>query len=167
MSIAGTTSSYDKAEAYTQTLGTALSPRPVLCYNWLYMAIADVNYMVRVMIPVAPVPKPRMTRSDAWKQRPAVLRYWAFKDELAACITGTLDSVFMVTFYVEMPKSWSKKKKAEMLGKAHQDKPDVDNYLKAFMDALCENDSYVYDVRARKFWAEAGYIELVENPAYL
>lgn len=61
-----------------------------------------------------------------------------------------------------MPKSWSKKKKAEYLGKPHQVKPDSDNYLKAFMDALCEDDSYIYDARVQKYWAEEGSIELDE-----
>lgn len=61
-----------------------------------------------------------------------------------------------------MPKSWSNKKRAEMLGKPHQVKPDSDNYLKAFMDALCINDSYIYDARVQKYWAESGSIELEE-----
>lgn len=114
-----------------------------------------------VIIPVAPVPKPRMTRNSSWK--PAAKRYFAFKDELRGHVKGELEPRFMVQFNVPMPKSWSKKRRAEMLGKPHQSKPDVDNYLKAFMDALCSDDSYVYDVRATKYWADTGSIELYEQ----
>ncbi len=61
-----------------------------------------------------------------------------------------------------MPNSWSEKVKLNMDGKPHQQRPDVDNYLKSFMDALCIDDSYVYDVHAKKFWAREGSIELTE-----
>ena len=116
-----------------------------------------------VRIPVAPVPKPRMTQSDVWKKRPAVLRYRQFKDDLRAEVRGTLDPRFDIVFLVPMPKSWSKKEKAAMFGRPHQQKPDVDNYLKAFMDAMAIEDSYVYDARARKFWAYEGRIDLTER----
>jgi len=33
---------------------------------------------------ITPVPKPRQTRSDKWKQRPCVMRYRAFADEVRA-----------------------------------------------------------------------------------
>lgn len=113
---------------------------------------------------IDPVPKPRMTKSDVWKNRPSVKRYWEFKDRLLKQAKGSLEPTFTVTFNIEMPKSWSKKKKSEMWGKPHQSKPDIDNYLKAFMDALCEDDSFVYDVRARKYWAfDKGSIELEET----
>lgn len=62
-----------------------------------------------------------------------------------------------------MPMSWSEKKKVLYDGKPHQVKPDADNYLKAFMDALCEDDSYVYDVHAIKEWARKGEIILTER----
>lgn len=62
-----------------------------------------------------------------------------------------------------MPNSWSAKRKAEFNGKPHQQKPDIDNYLKALMDALCATDEYVYDVHCQKYWAYEGKIELTER----
>ena len=115
----------------------------------------------RILIPVEPVPKPRMTRSDRWKVRPATTRYWKFKDSLNRLYDGEVPSAFDVTFHITMPKSWSNKKKIEMAGKPHQQRPDVDNILKSFLDALCEDDAYVYDVRVRKLWANTGGIELI------
>ena len=115
---------------------------------------------------ITPVPKPRMTRSDKWKKRPVTDRYWAFKDELLKQLKGNLEPRFHVIFYIPMPKSWSKKRKLEMNGKPHQVRPDVDNYEKSFMDALCEDDSYIYDVRAEKYWAVRGRIILIEGDEY-
>ncbi len=63
-----------------------------------------------------------------------------------------------IEFHIAMPPSWSKSKRQLMLGKPHQQRPDIDNLVKAFLDALCEEDSYVYDIRARKFWSNTGYI---------
>lgn len=37
---------------------------------------------------------------------------------------------------VEMPRSWSTRKRAEMAGRPHTQKPDKDNCLKAICDAL-------------------------------
>ena len=116
-----------------------------------------------IIIPVSPVAKPRMTRSDKWKTRPAVMKYRQFKDDLRSEVRGTLDPRFDVIFRVPMPASWSKKEKIAMDGKPHQQRPDVDNYLKGLMDALCEEDSHVYDVRAQKYWAYEGTIELTER----
>jgi len=115
-----------------------------------------------VDIPVPPCPKPRMTRSDKWKQRPAVMRYRQFKDDLREVIKGELDPRFKIVFHVPLPKSWSEKKKIAFDGQPHQVKPDVDNYLKAFMDAMSSDDSYIYDVHCQKYWAREGKITLME-----
>lgn len=38
---------------------------------------------------ITPVPKPRQTQADKWKQRPAVMRYRAFADEAPLKNKGT------------------------------------------------------------------------------
>ena len=58
-----------------------------------------------------------------------------------------------VEFYLEMPRSWSKKKQAFMEGKPHKVQPDADNFMKAFKDVLCENDGYIWDERSVKLWS--------------
>ena len=115
--------------------------------------------MATYSVEVTPVPKPRMTQSDRWKKRPAVVRYYRYKDDLvfAALAQGfVLESEIELDFYLPMPKSWSKKKQAEMDGKPHQAKPDIDNLAKAVMDALLDEDSHVWSLRARKFWSSQG-----------
>lgn len=111
---------------------------------------------------IDPIAKPRMTRSDKWNERPAVLRYWAFKDELqreAGRQGFILPPAFTVTFYIPMPQSWSKAKKQRYLHKPHQQKPDLDNLIKALNDSLAsEDDTYIWFVNACKVWALEGAI---------
>jgi Holliday junction resolvase RusA-like endonuclease len=63
-----------------------------------------------------------------------------------------------------MPKSWSKKKRKAMNLQPHESKPDLDNLLKGFKDALCENDSFVhtYD-QIKKVWGERGQVIIMNN----
>jgi Holliday junction resolvase RusA-like endonuclease len=64
-------------------------------------------------------------------------------------------------FHVEMPKSWSKAKRARMKGRPHQSKPDSDNMTKALFDALSKEDQSVWDYHVTKIWDEEGYIEVI------
>jgi Endodeoxyribonuclease RusA len=117
--------------------------------------------MLPIKLDIVPVPKPRMTRSDAWARRPAVLRYWAFKDELVALWgDDDLPEQIGLIFIMPMPDGWSEKKKCLMDGKPHQAKPDADNCLKAFIDCLADNDAYIWDMRATKYWGRTGSITI-------
>ena len=118
---------------------------------------------------VPPQTAPRMTRRDRWKKRPCVVRYFEYRDQVRAQAVEygiTLPNAFTVTFYMAMPKSWSKKKKAVHVGKPCQSKPDLDNVLKGFMDALRTDDASVYAVTASKFWSEQpGVVLAVRVPS--
>lgn len=108
-----------------------------------------------MIIEVDPVPKPRMTRSDKWKKRPCVVRYWEYKDKLRASGVKIGDSID-ITFYIPMPKSWSPKKKKNHYLEPHKQKPDIDNLLKAFMDCILDEDESVFIVKAMKLWDYRG-----------
>ena len=109
--------------------------------------------------PITPVPKPRQTRSDKWNVRPCVARYRAFADEVR--LRGvTVLSGDSVTFVIPMPKSWSKKKRAQMNGKPHMAKPDVDNLGKACFDACHSDDSHIWKITLIKIWGESGSIRI-------
>ena len=114
--------------------------------------------MTKQIYDIVPVPKPRMTKSDQWKKRPATSRYWAFKDEVQLKGISVLEMGTHITFVMPMPKSWSKKKKAEFLGEPHQQKPDVDNLTKALLDAIYDDDAHIWDIRTTKIWGEVGRI---------
>jgi len=108
---------------------------------------------------VEPMGKPRMTKSDKWKKRPVVQRYWAFKDEINLQ-KGDFELPlfnYWIIFYIPMAKSWPKYKKRNHIGKLHQQqKPDKDNLEKAFLDALLDEDHGVADGRVSKIWAPTG-----------
>lgn len=117
-------------------------------------------------INIQPVAKPRMTRSDRWKKRPVVLKYWQFKDALkekAEQKNWNLSKDITIYFSIAMPKSWSKKKKKQMNKQPHQQKPDIDNLIKSVLDSLAEDDSYVYSVKAVKSWSEKGNVWIINN----
>ena len=116
---------------------------------------------------VPPQTAPRMTRRDRWKKRPCVVKYFEYRDQLRAKAVEygiTLPNAFTVTFYMAMPKSWSKKKKAAHVGKPCQSKPDLDNVLKGFMDALRTDDASVYAVSASKIWSASPCVLLTVPP---
>jgi len=108
-------------------------------------------------IPVTPVPAPRQTRRDTYNPSPPVVRYRAFKDAIRPYVSGLPDA-FEVIFVLPMPKSWSKKKRRAVDRTPHQSKPDSDNLLKAFKDAIVVKDERIYHDAAWKFWGETGAI---------
>jgi len=109
---------------------------------------------------ITPVPKPRQTQSDKWKKRPCVMRYRAFADECRLKKVNIHDMGDTVTFWMPMPKSWSKKKKEEMDQTPHQQRPDIDNLTKALLDALFKEDCTVWSICTHKIWAYKGAIEI-------
>jgi Holliday junction resolvase RusA-like endonuclease len=107
---------------------------------------------------IDPVGKPRQTRADKWKRRPEVMRYRAFADECRLRGIRVPVAGAKVTFVLPMPESWSKKKRLEMNGQPHQQRPDVDNLTKAILDAVFPDDSCVWDIHCRKLWGVSGLI---------
>ena len=64
----------------------------------------------------------------------------------------------IITFYFEMPKSWSKKKRKEMDGLKHIQRPDTTNLIKFYEDAFNEfifvDDCQISDITAKKRWSQ-------------
>lgn len=71
---------------------------------------------------------------------------------------GAVPSRLYIIFAMPMPKSWSARKRLQMRDMPHQQRPDIDNLLKAFLDCLCEDDSYVHEVHAVKVWSDDPHI---------
>ena len=75
-----------------------------------------------------------------------------------APLTGPLKITITCAF--EMPRSWSKKKRAALAGRPHTQKPDADNVLKAIADALngivYADDKQLAIMTVEKRWAERG-----------
>lgn len=116
-----------------------------------------------MLVKIDPVGKPRMTQSDRWKKRPAVLRYRAFCDELRLKLRF-LPEHLDITFLLPMPHSWSEKRKCAMDKAPHTAKPDIDNLLKALLDAMLEDDSCIHTIHGlRKRWARTGGIFFADD----
>lgn len=117
--------------------------------------------MLPVKLALTPVPKPRMTKADAWKKRDCVRRYWEFKDELNRLWgDAELPEQIGLVFTMPMPIGWTEKKKSLMDGEPHQAKPDIDNLIKSIFDCLAAQDSYIWQVDASKYWGREGLIEI-------
>ena len=118
---------------------------------------------------INPVSKPRMTRRDVWLKPPRkpVLEYRKYADALRIfamrdkyLVTNPLSIIFVMS----MPQSWSGKKCERMCGQPHKSTPDLDNLIKAFKDALCENDSFVHTYGCmKKVWGYEGAVIIVNN----
>lgn len=108
-------------------------------------------------IKIVPMGKPRINRAF-WTN--TAQRYFAWRDAVKRKLGDfELPEVLIVTFYIPMPRSWSMAKRMEMLGAPHQQKPDVDNLIKALADCWPE-DKHVWRVEAEKRWSLEGIIEL-------
>jgi Holliday junction resolvase RusA-like endonuclease len=122
---------------------------------------------VKVTFNLAPVvaSRPRVTRWSTFFPK----KYAQFKEdmlELTKDITYTPSKELIyvqMTFYVAMPKSWSKKKKLEKGGQFCDNNCDIDNYCKATLDSLegvyFENDKQVAMIRAMKYYSATPRIE--------
>lgn len=101
-----------------------------------------------------------MTQRDTWKKRPSTTKYWNFKDEVKRLGIRLPLGGARITFHLPMPKSWKRTKREKMEFRPHQVKPDIDNLVKALLDAIYENDAVVWDLRATKVWGSEGKIEI-------
>lgn len=125
-----------------------LLPPPAAAANWV-----SVTYTIMGV----PMGKPRMTRADKWKKRDCVLRYRAWADAARAATPGRPTNPIRVdaVAFLPMPKSWSRKKQALLVGQLHRQKPDYDNISKALGDALWkDDDSGIACGYMEKRWAD-------------
>lgn len=109
-------------------------------------------------IPIAPIGKPRMVKSDSWMKRPCVTRYWQFKDDLSHMCNQAgykQGNELYAIFRIPMPKSWSLSKKKLMCEQMHDQKFDIDNIIKAVLDCLLPSgDEKVHTVCVKKVWSD-------------
>ena len=117
---------------------------------------------------ISPVPasRPRVTRFSTYFPK----KYTQFRKDFKL-ILDDLDIELSegllyakLDFFMQIPKSWSNKKKADKEGKYADNNVDVDNLVKACLDScegvFYENDNQVAMIRARKFYSINGRIEM-------
>jgi Holliday junction resolvase RusA-like endonuclease len=111
---------------------------------------------------ISPKPAPRMTGKTKYARTAKganVRKYLTWKQDikLQANKMGyklAEDGVLVIRFYIKVPKCGK-----DRIGKHHTLKPDIDNLVKAFMDATAvDDDSFVHTVIATKFWCDEAKI---------
>lgn len=121
--------------------------------------------MKKYRIPIDPVAKarPRVCK-NGHAYTPAKTLEYERVIAIATCNLRMTGAVCLhMVFEMQMPKSWSQKKRNEMNGKPHLQRPDTDNLVKAVMDGMkgCWlDDSQVYEIHANKVWAESGAVTI-------
>lgn len=122
--------------------------------------------MVTVPFEIVPCPRPRVSSVNGFTKTYYPKKYEQFKAVLGlylkSKIKTKLEGAIKVEAHItmQMPKSWSKKKRMEMDGKYHTQKPDKDNLEKSLYDALTgvafKDDSAVAVGVTTKRWGEHG-----------
>lgn len=118
------------------------------------------------------IPRSKL-RPEGLKRLTRIERYNNYKIELLAEAKRKHFTIppsgLCLTFYFPTPKSWSQKKKTAHHGMLMQSRPDIDNIIKGFFDALVSEDKYIANITATKRWADypTGWIEisLIEQPS--
>lgn len=92
------------------------------------------------------------------------LLVWWDRDKI---IKALISWKYYLKFNIQMPDSWSKKKKLQLLSQPHQQTPDIDNIFKWFTDSIFYNqkkynDSAIYKLNADKYWSNEWNIEFYE-----
>ena len=125
-------------------------------------AVPAPPHKTTIRLPIVPQSKPRLTHQGRFSQ--TAKRYYAYCDALRALATAqryTPGETLSLTFVLPMPASWTKTQRRARNGQPHQQKPDLDNLIKAFKDALYQNDAIVYAYgMMQKMWGETGYIDI-------
>lgn len=113
---------------------------------------------------VEPMGKVRMSQRDKWAKRPVVVRYRAYHDRLRE-LGVTLEPGDGVHFYIQVPQSWSMKKKHEHDLRPHQQKPDLDNLLGGLLDAVLPEDKTFWSFgRTSKRWTIGPSCIIITRP---
>ena len=134
----------------------------------------DYHTYYNIILDVKPTPKgrPRFTRFghaytpkktlEAEEEIKYKLISWKNKNNFYTIEDKPIAIEF--TFGIAMPKSYSKKKRDNLLCKSHIIKPDCDNLIKLQMDAMngiiFKDDSLVYSLKGTKLHTEEDFVDI-------
>jgi len=125
--------------------------------------------MLKITIPGNPIPRARprinkfRTYDPQYKEMKAIKSI--IQSQVKEKIEGAVTAEFK--FFLPIPKSTSKKKRAMMLANEvkHVKKPDTSNFLKFYEDAMNDiayhDDSAIWDVKATKVYSDDPRTEII------
>lgn len=114
----------------------------------------NFNFNKIYQIEIEPISYVRRTKADSWKKRPAVVKYYAYKNLLAFLLNRMgykQEEKLNIIFYLPIPKSFRNREIYHL--KEHHKKPDLDNLVKAFLDAVAKQDNYICQINATKLYS--------------
>lgn len=117
---------------------------------------------IEFSVPGRPVPKgrPHVTRYGTYTPESTVeyehrvATYWRLKS--GQCFPPKAPLLVSVTAHFEIPKSESKKRRAALVGAPHVSRGDLDNVVKAVLDAL-NKKAFADDAAVCRIIAEKDY----------
>jgi len=120
-----------------------------------------------------PLAKPRMTQKDRHSPSRAVMRYWGYADlvRLAgrqAVLTPSATPILLAcAFHMPFPRSYSKAKRRDLVGRPHTLKPDIKNMIAGVEDSLNKvawlDDAQIWAYgHMQKFWTDGPGLTVVE-----
>lgn len=135
-------------------------------YNFSISKIEEKNEETTIYLNMdfVPASRPRVTRFGSYIAEP----YNTFKKQFFAFSKENLTKYgkkylneplsIDISFYREIPKSYTKKKRQLVLEQGSIIKPDIDNYFKSILDSMngifYTDDSYVVELSGRKLYTE-------------
>lgn len=108
--------------------------------------------------PIRPVPAPRQSQRDRFAPQRRVKRYRDYCGQVKDHGVWKLTPGDLVIFYMPIAK---RRRKDNLDGMPHTQVPDVDNLLKALLDAQYQDDAHIWNIQPYKLWHPTGgiYIE--------
>jgi len=113
-----------------------------------------------------PASRPRVSRWSVYYGK----KYTQFREDMKMALNDVQFVPFErlifadLKFFIQIPKSWSKKKKTSKQGKFCDNNSDNDNHIKSILDSMngvyYVDDSQIVDIRSRMYWSEDPRIEV-------
>lgn len=105
-----------------------------------------------------PLARPRVTKWGVYDSQSVLRKSAALDLQLQHSFGGLLNGPLKldVTFFMPLPASWSKKKKASQEEQPHVSRPDLDNLIKWLCDIaggiIYHDDCIISQINARKIY---------------
>ena len=124
----------------------------------------------KITIPQTPIPQPRhRVLKNGFSFDPAKEKKNFVRMQMMETIDFKLNQPIEITmlFYMPIPKATSKKKKALMIENKipHTKKPDIDNIIKFYMDAMTGvviyDDNQIHSLTAKKLYSDTPRTEII------